>query len=125
MLRRIAVLVAVPATLALVAGPAAAHQCVNASKKNQAAGVRIVFGAGDDPLWVSRGLQRQIDKGLVDLDTGEGFHGLLGVDVTGDRVVDFATYIVGPHSEIPVPAQMNGPDCKGIINVEQFFACFA
>jgi hypothetical protein len=125
MLRRAALLIALPTTLVLAAGPAFAHQCVNASKKNQAAGVQIVFGDGDDPLWVSRGLQRRIDKGLVDLDTGEGFHGLLGIDVTGDGVVDFATYIVGPESEIPVPAQMNGADCKGIVNVEQFFACFA
>lgn len=125
MIRRAAVLVAVPAALTLVAGPAFAHQCVNASKKNQAAGVQIVFGDGDDPLWVSKGLQKRINKGLVDLETGEGFHGLLGIDVTGDGVVDFATYIVGPGSEIPVPAQMNGPDCKGIVNVEQFFGCFA
>lgn len=125
MLRRAAVLVAVPAALTLVAGPAFAHQCVNASKKNQAAGVQIVFGDGDEPLWVSKGLQKRIDAGLVDMETGEGFRGLLGIDVTGDGVVDFATYIVGPGGEIPVPAQMNGADCKGIVNVEQFFGCFA
>ncbi len=125
MLRRLALLAVVPTTVALAAGPAVAHQCVNASKKNQAAGVQVVFGDGDDPLWVSRGLQNRINRGIVDLDTGVGFHGLIGIDVTGDGKVDFATYIVGPDSEIPIPAQMNGPGCKGIVNVEQFFSCFA
>ena len=124
MLRRAAVLVAIPTTLVLAAGPAFAHQCVNASKKNQAAGVQIIFGEGDDPLWVSKGLQKRIDNGVVDLETGEGFHGLVGVDVTGDGKVDFAVYIVGPNDEIPLPAQTNGADCHGIVNVEEFFACF-
>ena len=123
MLRRVALLVAIPTTVVLAGGPAIAHECVNASKKNQAAGVKIIFGEGDDPLWVSKGLQKRIDKGVVDLETGEGFRGLVGIDVTGDGEVDFATWIVGPNGQIPLPAQMNGAECKGVVDVETFFGC--
>ncbi|TWG91494.1 hypothetical protein L615_000800000040 [Nocardioides sp. J9] len=109
----------------LSSGIASAHECVNASKKNQAAGVQIVFGVDDDIVWVSQGLQKRIDSGKVDLETGEGFHGLIGIDVDGDSVVDFATYIVGPGSEIPLHAQERGARCSGIVNVEDYFACSA
>jgi len=120
--RRIATLLAVPAVVALAAGPATAHECYNASKKDQAAGVQIIFGGEEfTPLWISDGLQKRIDQGLVDLETGEGFHGLIGVDFEGDGTVDFSTWIVGPDDEIPLQAQQNGAPCSGVVNVEEFF----
>ena len=68
-------------------------------------------------MWVSKGLQGRIDRGLVDPATGEGFSGLIGFDVDGDGAADFATFIVGPNDEIPLQAQMNGATCKGIVNI--------
>lgn len=123
--RRIAfTTLAVPAVLALATGPASAHQCVNASKQNQAAGVQIVFdGETFTPVWISKGLQQRVDAGLVDLDSGEGFHGIIGIDFDGDAVADLGTYIVGRFGEIPPQAQQNGAECKGIVNIETFFAC--
>lgn len=124
---RTAVTTAAAAAALLVAAPAAmAHQCVNASKPPQA-GAQIVFDAAtDDIVYVTPGLQKRIDRGQIDLETGEGFHGIIGVDFDGDGVADFSTYIVGPESQIPLTAQFNGPDCKGIVNVETFFAnCLA
>lgn len=112
--------IAVPAVLAVTAGTASAHECINASKQNQAAGVQIVIS--DDGIeWISDGLQRRIDKGLVDLETGEGFHGLIGFDIDGDGVADLSTWIVGPTGEIPDAAQDNGAECEGIVDVEYYF----
>ena len=110
------------AAIGLGAAPALAHECVNASKKNQAAGVQVVFNQANEGevSWISKGLQSRIEKGVVDLETGEGFHGLIGIDFDGDRSVDVATYLVGPTGEIPQKAQWNGPACKGIINIETF-----
>jgi hypothetical protein len=122
-LRRSAIVgVAVPSVLALAAGTASAHQCVNASKQNQAAGVQIVFGDGEDPVWVSKGLQKRIDAGLVDMATGEGFHGLIGLDMDGDAVADLGIYIVGPTGEIPPEAQAGGNPCRGITDIGTYFA---
>lgn len=120
--RRVATLMAVPATFALAIGPAAAHECYNASKKDQSRGVQIILGPGDSILWMSKGLENRIDRGLVDPETGEGFHGLIGIDFEGDGTVDFATWIVGPEDEIPLPAQHNGAACSGVVNVEDYFA---
>jgi hypothetical protein len=114
--------IAVPAVLALAAGQASAHHCVNVSKQNQAAGVQIVIGVNDEPVWISDGLQKRLEQGLVSPD-GEGFHGLVGIDITGDEVVDFATYIVGPWDILPEPSIENGADCHGIVDVPTFFAC--
>lgn len=114
---------AVAATL-MGAAPALAHQCVNASKKNQSAGVQIVFNEATGEIsWMSKGLEGRIARGLVDLDTGEGFHGLMGLDFDGDGAVDVATWIVTPTGEIPLKAQYSGPACKGVVNWEQFMEC--
>lgn len=120
--RRLAVAaIAAPAVLVLAAGPGTAHECVNASKKNQAAGVQLVVNDQDEVVWATRGLQNRIDQGLVDPDTGEGFHGLIGFDLDGDDAADLATYIVGPEAEIPLQAQTNGATCKGIVNIGVWF----
>jgi hypothetical protein len=117
-------LVGLGAAVALVvsAGPSLAHECVNASKKNQAAGVQVVIDANtDEVVWTTPGLANRFEQGLVDPDSGAGFHGLIGLDFDGDGVTDMATYIVGPDDEVPENAQFNGDPCHGVTNIETFF----
>lgn len=115
--------VVVVTTIALAAGPAAAHECINASKNanNPAAGAQIVFGEGDDPLYITKGLQNRIERGIVDPEDGSGFHGIVAFDIDGDGIADGHTFLVGPDAEIPDQAQMNGPACKGITNIDVYF----
>jgi hypothetical protein len=107
---------AVTSSIVLAAAPALAHECVNASKP-PAAGTQLVFGPTGNIEWSTPGLAKRLANGLIDPDTGEGFHGLIGFDNDGDGVVDFSTYIVGPNDEIPLLAQFNGPACRGITNI--------
>lgn len=111
--------VAVTSSVTLAAAPALAHECVNASKP-AAAGVQVVFSPDGTIQWATPGLKTRFASGLVDPDTGEGFHGLVGLDFDADGVVDFSTYIVTPDSEIPALAQLNGPACHGVTNVEVY-----
>lgn len=102
----------------LIAAPAFAFECINASKKNQAAGAQIVFGPDGEVLFITEGLQSRIEQGLVDPETGEGFHGQIAFDEDGDGVADASTYIgVGPEGEIPLQAQFRGPACRGLTNI--------
>lgn len=120
--RVITTAVAAGATMVLVAAPALAHECVNASKKNQAAGVQVVIDANTGEIvWTTAGLANRFDKGLVGPD-GEGFHGLIGLDFDGDGVTDMSTWIVGPDGEIPENAQANGDPCHGVTNIEVFLS---
>lgn len=113
--------VAVSAALLAASGPAWAHECMNASK-NQAAGVQVVIDVNTGGIvWLSNGLQQRIDQGLVNPDTGEGFSGLLGLDLNGDGVADVSTFIVGPNAEIPDEAQFHGSACHGVVPIEVFF----
>lgn len=106
----------------LMAGPALADNCTNASKKYADSGAQIVFGPDDEVLFISKGLQNRISQGLVDFDTGEGFHGLIAFDEDGDGVADASTWIgVGPEGEIPVEAQFRGPACRGLTNIGVYF----
>jgi hypothetical protein len=109
--------------LVLLAGPALADNCTNASKKYADSGAQIVFGANDEVLFISRGLENRIAQGIVDFESGEGFHGLIAFDVDGDGVADASTYIgVGPDGdELPIEAQLRGPACRGITNLGIFF----
>jgi hypothetical protein len=114
------------AAVVLTAGPGLAHECVNASR-NGAAGAQLVFGgeAGEEIVYMSKGLQQRVANGQVDLATGEGFHGLIGLDLDGDAVGDLAIYLVGPTGEVPLKAQYNGPTCKGLTNIDNWFEeCF-
>jgi hypothetical protein len=122
-LRRSILVGAVAFTLSiLIAAPASAHECTNASKQNPAAGAQIVFGPNDEVLFISAGLQRRIEQGLVDPDTGEGFHGLIAFDADGDGVADASTWIgVGPDGEVPLQAQFRGPACRGLTNLFVYF----
>jgi hypothetical protein len=106
----------------LIAAPAVAFECTNASKKDPAAGAQIVFGPNGEVLFITEGLQSRIDQGLVDPETGEGFHGQIAFDEDGDGVADASTYIgVGPDGEIPLEAQFRGPACRGLTNLGILF----
>jgi hypothetical protein len=95
-----------------------AHECINASKKDQASGAQIVFGPNDEVIYITEGLQTRFEQGLVDPDTGEGFHGLIAFDFDGDGVADASTWLgVGPEGEIPLEAQFRGPACRGLTNI--------
>ena len=67
-------------------------------------------------------LQHRVDQGLVDLTTGEGFSGLIGIDITGDGVADLSTFLVGPTFAIPDVAQLSGAPCHGTVSIEEFFS---
>jgi hypothetical protein len=112
---------AAAASAVLLASPALADQCTNASKPSEA-GARGVFGEDDAVLFITQGLENRIEQGLVDPDTGEGFHGLIAFDFTGDGVADASTWIgVGPDGEIPLEAQFRGPACRGLTNIGIYF----
>lgn len=119
-MRRIIAGAAAAIALSLVlATSALAMDCANASK-NQAAGVQVVFGTNAGGIvWISNGLQRRIDQGLVDPLTGAGFHGLIGLDLDGNGEADVSSWAgVGPDgTEIPDNAQENGPACHGLTNL--------
>ncbi|HEU4542231.1 MAG TPA: hypothetical protein VFR23_13970 [Jiangellaceae bacterium] len=123
-MRRFNMIGATALALSIVAAaPAVATECVNASKKDQAAGAQIVFGSNDEVLFVTQGLQNRLDQGLVDPDTGEGFHGLIAFDFDGDGQADVSTWVgVGPDGEeIPLEAQLRGPACRGLTNIGIYF----
>jgi hypothetical protein len=99
-----------------------AHECTNASRNAHKpdAGAQVVFASSDEapPLYVSQGLANRIDRGIVDFESGEGFHGLIAFDEDGDGEVDGSTYIgVGPDGSIPLNAQLNGSPDHGIVNI--------
>ena len=102
----------------LLAAPVLAHECINASKSDPTAGAQLVFGANNEVLYISRGLASRIEHGVVDFESGEGFHGLIAFDIDGDGVADLSTWIgVGPEGEIPLDAQFHGPACRGLTNI--------
>lgn len=121
---RVAAVATGAATALALSAPAMAHECVNVSKQNQDAGVQIVFDVNTGEVaWMSTGLSQRVDRGLVDLNTGEGFSGLLGFDADGDGAADLSTWIVGPTGEIPTQAQDNGAECHGVVYWDAFFEC--
>ena len=113
--RRAITTLAMTAVLMMVGGPALAHYCTNASMRT-GAGVQVVFdGSFENMLWASKGLQQRVANGVVDPDTGEGFHGLIGIDFEADGVIDVTIYSgVGPTGAVPDQAIENGPACRGI-----------
>ncbi len=103
----------------LIAAPALAHECVNASKSDQSAGAQVILGPDfETPIYISQGLQQRLENGVVDFETGEGFHGIIGFDFDGDGTADVSTWVgVGPEGEIPLAAQFAGPACRGLTNI--------
>jgi hypothetical protein len=118
----IATFLALLASLAL-AGTALATDCTNASKKDPASGAQLVLGPNNEVIYISPGLAKRVENGLVDFDSGEGFHGQLALDVDGDGVADFSTWFgVGPDgTEIPIEAQLRGPACRGLTSIGIYF----
>lgn len=106
------------AALLVFSSAALGFECTNASKSDPSAGAQILFGPAGEILSISNGLANRIERGVVDAETGEGFHGLVAIDVDGDGAADFSTWInVGPDGEIPLHAQLNGPACRGLTNL--------
>jgi len=104
----------------LIATSVLGHECVNANKRPDA-GVQVVFNFSGQLVWLSDGLAKRIEMGLVNPETGEGFHGLAGLDIDGDGSADLTTYFVGPEGEIPWQAQVRGAACNGILNIGDYF----
>jgi hypothetical protein len=100
-------------------GVALAHECVNISKveNNPGAGAQVVVGDDDSIVYATNGVVHRIEQGLIDPDTGEGFHGIIGFDGDGDGEADFSTFLVTPEDEIPLEAQLNGSPDHGIVNI--------
>lgn len=106
----------VVAVVAIGSGVAGAHECTNANKP-PGAGVQVIIdGNTGELVWATTGLTKRFEKGLIGPD-GEGFHGLVGIDLDGDGAADFMTYIVTPNGEIPTQAQQNGSPDHGIVNL--------
>jgi hypothetical protein len=109
------------ASLAIVSS-ALATECINASKSDQAAGAQVLIGPTGEIVWTTEGLANRIDQGVIDPDTGAGFHGLIAFDADGDDIADYSTWIdVGPDGEIPLVAQLSGPACRGLTNLFIYF----
>lgn len=104
------------AALVMMAGPAFAHECTNASKNqtNPAAGAQVVFGCDDVVLSAK-------PHALALLEGGDFPKGWIAFDVDCDGVADAGTYIVGPEGELPTQAQQSGSPDHGIVNVCDYF----
>jgi hypothetical protein len=110
--------VAVLATMAM-AGTAFADHCTNAEKNSHdpSNGVQVIINTTDDSIeWANAGVLNRVANGLIDPATGEGFHGLVGLDFDGDGTVDAMTYLVGPEGDaLPETAIANGSPDHGIV----------
>lgn len=104
------------AALLLMAGPALAHECTNASKNqtNPAAGAQLVFGCSDQILSGK-------PHALALLESGSFPKGWIAFDVDCDGIADAGTFIVGPNGELPTQAQQNGSPDHGIVNICDYF----
>lgn len=111
-------------TVAMAAGPAAAHWCVNPDKRAGAGAqilIQVAMGGGEDNIvFLTEGMEKRFESGVT---TEETFRGLIGLDFDWDGKADMTTWIVGKYGEIPMVAQRNGAECHGVLNVEDWFAC--
>lgn len=106
----------------LMAGPAFAHECTNASKDNTnpGAGAQIIFGdpvhcAGQDEILYAK------PHAMALLESGEFPSGWIAFDIDCDGKADAGTFIVTPNGELPEAAQFNGSPTQGIINICTYF----
>jgi hypothetical protein len=107
-----------------IASSALGMDCTNASKSDPSAGTQVLIDANTGAvLWISPELLGRLERGVIGPD-GEGFHGLIALDYTGDGVADVSTWFgVGPDGdEIPQVAQLNGPACRGLTNIFIYFS---
>jgi hypothetical protein len=108
-----------------IASSAVAMDCTNASKSDPTAGAQIVIDATTgNVVWIAQGLAERLVRGVVDPSSGEGFHGIIALDLDGDGIADVSTWVgVGPDGEeIPVTAQINGPACRGLTSIGIYFS---
>jgi hypothetical protein len=112
------------AVMAVVAmgGTAFADHCTNIERdsRDPSKGVQVVINGTDGSIEsANAGVENRIAQGLIDPATGEGFHGLVGLDLNGDNTVDVMTYLVGPDGDaIPETAIQNGSPDHGIVGIE-------
>jgi hypothetical protein len=113
--------VAVAATFAM-GGTAWADHCTNIQKDmhDPSKGVQVIINDTDGSIeWANAGVQNRVANGLIDPESGEGFHGLVGIDLDGNQTVDVMTYIVGPeHDALPDTAISNGSPDHGIVGLD-------
>jgi hypothetical protein len=110
-----AVLVITLGVVVLSGSSAFAHECTNLNKP-AGAGAQVVLDTDSNVVSATNGFIHRFEKGLIGPE-GEGYHGILGVDLDGDGVADLSTYIVGPEGELPKTAQANGSPDHGIVNL--------
>lgn len=110
-----------------LAGAAFADHCTNIERDQHdpSKGVQVVIDASTEEgaiEWANAGVMNRVENGLIDPATGEGFHGLVGLDFDGDGTVDVMTYIVGPDGDaLPETAIDNGSPDHGIVGIETIF----
>ena len=103
-------------------GTAFADHCTNIQRDQHdpSKGIQVVINANDGSIEsANAGVVNRIDNGLIDPNTGEGFHGHVGLDLDGDGTVDVMTYIVGPEGDaLPETAIENGSPDHGIVGLD-------
>jgi hypothetical protein len=105
------------------AGTAFADHCTNIQRDQHdpSKGVQVILdvsGAEPSIEWANQGVLNRVNNGIIDPETGEGFHGLIGYDVDGDQTVDVMTYQVGPDGDaLPDTAIDNGSPDHGIVDI--------
>src|SRR5262245_13595393 len=113
------------ATLAM-SGTAWAGHCTNIQKDQHdpSKGVQVIINDTDGSIeWANAGVQNRVARGKIDPDSGEGFHGHVGIDGDGDGKVDVVTYIVGPGGALPDTAVNNGSPDHGIVDICAVIDC--
>jgi hypothetical protein len=103
-------------------GTAWADHCTNIQKDQHdpSKGVQVIINDTDGSIeWANAGVQNRVENGHIDPESGEGFHGHVGIDFDGDQTVDVMTYIVGPEGDaLPDTAIHNGSPDHGIVPIE-------
>ena len=119
--RQVGIAAALAASVLLAnSGVAMAHECFNISKNanNPGAGAQVVIDVNTGEIVdATNGLVNRVERGIVDPETGEGYHGVVGLDFDGDGEAGASTYQVTPSDEIPEQAQENGSPDHGIVNI--------
>jgi hypothetical protein len=107
------------------AGTAFADHCTNIQRDmhDPSKGVQVIINAQDGSIeWANTGVLNRVGQGLIDPATGEGFHGIIGLDFDGDGTVDAMTYSVGPEGDaLPDTAITNGSPDHGIVGLDTLF----
>jgi hypothetical protein len=109
------------------AGTAFADHCTNPQRDGHdpSKGVQVILDvSGPEPSieWANPGVLNRVDNGIIDPESGEGFHGLIGFDFDGDELVDVMTYQVGPEGDaLPETAIENGSPDHGIVDIGTLF----